>query len=135
MANSTGVRTFITPFGRYFFHRLPFRISSAPEIFQREMNNLLRDHEGTAVNMDGIIIYGEKPEVHDCRLRRVLKTLSDAGLKLNDGKCLLRQTQIKLLGYIIDARGGEYSTSTERDRSKEDFGNGSLSRSIPTWLG
>ena len=26
--------TFITPFGRYCFNRLPFGISSAPEIFQ-----------------------------------------------------------------------------------------------------
>uniref|UniRef100_A0A8C1MGR5 Gypsy retrotransposon integrase-like protein 1 n=1 Tax=Cyprinus carpio TaxID=7962 RepID=A0A8C1MGR5_CYPCA len=97
--------TFITPFGRYFFHRLPFGISSAPEIFQREMNNLLRDHEGTAAYMDDIIIYGETPEIHDCRLKRVLKTLSDAGLKLNDDKCLLRQKQIQFLGHIIDARG------------------------------
>lgn len=34
-----------------------------------------------------------------------MKTLSDAGLKLNDDKCLLRQTQIQFLGHIIDARG------------------------------
>jgi len=32
--------TFITPFGRYFFTHLQFGISSAPEIFQRIMNEI-----------------------------------------------------------------------------------------------
>lgn len=41
---SAKLTTFITPFGRFFFHRLPFGISSAPEIFQREMNKLLKGH-------------------------------------------------------------------------------------------
>jgi hypothetical protein len=30
---SAKLTTFITPFGRYYFNRLPFGISSAPEIF------------------------------------------------------------------------------------------------------
>ena len=30
----------ITPFGRFCFHRLPFGISSAPEIFQRMMSQM-----------------------------------------------------------------------------------------------
>ena len=33
--------TFITPYGRFCFNKLPFGISSAPEIFQRHMNNVL----------------------------------------------------------------------------------------------
>ena len=36
--NSQLMTTFITPFGRYAFRRLPFGISSAPEIFQRKMS-------------------------------------------------------------------------------------------------
>ena len=38
--------TFITPFGRYAFCRLPFGISSAPEIFQRKMSTLLEGLDG-----------------------------------------------------------------------------------------
>ena len=49
--------TFITPFGRYYFNRLPFGITSAPEIFQREMTELLKDHEGVAIYIDDILIY------------------------------------------------------------------------------
>ena len=36
--DSRELTTFITPFGRYVCKRLPFGISSAPEIFQREMH-------------------------------------------------------------------------------------------------
>ncbi|XP_049267060.1 uncharacterized protein LOC125756397 [Rhipicephalus sanguineus] len=36
--------TFITPFGRYCYSRLPFGITSAPEVFQRQMYRIL---EGT----------------------------------------------------------------------------------------
>ena len=97
--------TFLTPFGRYFFHRLPFGITSAPEIFQREMNNILKDHEGTAAFMDDIIIYGETTAVHDQRLKRVLATLKEAGLRLNEQKCKIRHTQIQFLGHIVDKHG------------------------------
>ena len=40
--NSQLMTTFITPFGRYAFRRLPFGISSAPEIFQRKCRHFLR---------------------------------------------------------------------------------------------
>ena len=33
--------TFITPFGRYFFNKLPFGISSASELFQRRISEIL----------------------------------------------------------------------------------------------
>jgi len=35
--------TFVTPFDRYRFNRLPFGISSAPEILQRTMSEILKD--------------------------------------------------------------------------------------------
>jgi len=38
---SRPLTTFITPFGRFCFNKLPFGISSAPEHFQRRMANIL----------------------------------------------------------------------------------------------
>ncbi len=81
--------TFITPFGRYFFRRLPFGITSAPGIFQREMSAILKDLEGVAVFMDDILVYGNTPEEHEHRLHRALEAVDRAGLKLNTEKCLL----------------------------------------------
>lgn len=66
--NSACLTTFITPLSRYCFKRLPFGITSAPEIFQRKMSELLHGHEGTVVYMDDILIFGETQESHDQRL-------------------------------------------------------------------
>ena len=38
--------TFITPFGRYCFNKLPFGIASAPEHFQKRMSRILEGLEG-----------------------------------------------------------------------------------------
>ena len=38
---SSKLTTFITPFGRYAFNRLPFGITSAPEHFQRKMSGTM----------------------------------------------------------------------------------------------
>ena len=38
--------TFLTPFGRYWFNKLPFGISSAPEVFQSRMNTVLNGLDG-----------------------------------------------------------------------------------------
>ena len=76
--------TFITPFGRYCFNRLPFGITSSPEIFQFKINELLEGLEGVVVYMDDIIVYGSNMKEHDKRLSKVLHVLKENGLKLND---------------------------------------------------
>ena len=75
--------TFITPFGRYCFHRLPFGITSAPEHFQRRMSDILTGLDGVVCMMDDILNHGCTPEEHDARLEKVLQRLQGAGLTLN----------------------------------------------------
>ena len=94
--------TFITPFGRFHFRRLPFGISSAPEHFQRRMTEALSGLPGTVCLMDDILVHGTTREEHDDRLRQVLQRLSDIGLTLNSEKCTFAQPSVK---YLIDGRG------------------------------
>lgn len=47
--------TFITPFGRYCYKRLPFGISSAPEHFQKRLTQMLTGLEGTVCHADDIL--------------------------------------------------------------------------------
>lgn len=102
---SSEMTTFITPFGRYQFLRLPFGISTAPEFFQREMLRILQGLQGTTCHMDDILIYGKDEAEHDRRLDAVLKTLTKAGVTLNPQKCQFRKTKIEFLGHILDADG------------------------------
>ena len=97
--------TFITPFGRYCFNRLPFGITSSPEIFQFKMNELLEGLEGVVVYMDDILVYGFNMKEHDERLSKVLHVLKENGLKLNDSKCHYRQSELKFLGQSISKDG------------------------------
>ena len=45
-ATSRHLTTFITPFGRYYFNKLPFGITSAPEYFQKKMSTILESLQG-----------------------------------------------------------------------------------------
>ncbi|KAE8285929.1 hypothetical protein D5F01_LYC15598 [Larimichthys crocea] len=60
---------------RYCFKRLPFEITSTPEIFQRKMQELLQDHEGTVIYMDDILMFGASMKEHDRNLRKVMDTI------------------------------------------------------------
>ncbi|XP_062849175.1 uncharacterized protein K02A2.6-like [Trichomycterus rosablanca] len=103
--NSARLTTFITPLGRYCFKRLPFGITSAPEIFQRKMSELLRGHDGTVVFMDDILVTGETQEIHDQRLKQVMETIKAAGLRLNKDKCRLSQPELNFLGQVVTKDG------------------------------
>lgn len=53
--SSRELTTFLTPFGRYCFNKLPFGISSAPEHFQKRMSRILAGLEGTLCLMDDVL--------------------------------------------------------------------------------
>ena len=97
--------TFITPFGRYCFNKLPFGISSAPELFQCRMNMILNGLQGILCHMDDVLIYAATKEEHNKRLQAVLERLTAAGATLNLKKCEFNKSRIKFLGHIIDKDG------------------------------
>ncbi|CAB4011562.1 Transposon Ty3-I Gag-Pol poly [Paramuricea clavata] len=96
--------TFITPFGRFCFNRLPFGICSAPEIFQRTMSGILKGLDGTICQMDDVLIGGKDQVQHDERVRAALRRVQDAGLTLNE-KCEFSKESIKFLAHVIDDLG------------------------------
>ena len=97
--------TFITPFGRYCFHRLQFGITSAPEHFQRRMSEILADLDGVVCMIDDVLVYGDTQEEHDRRLEKVLQRMKEVGLTLNRDKCHFSQNQVKFLGQILNKDG------------------------------
>ena len=97
--------TFITPFGRCHFKRLPFGITSAPEHFQRRMQAILHGLEGVVCLMDDVLVHGSTQAEHDQRLEAVLKKLLESGLTLNEDKCVFSQPRVKFLGQILTSSG------------------------------
>ena len=109
--DSAYLTTFITPFGRFCFKRLPFGISSGPEIFQREISKILDGLMGVVCMMDDIVVFGSTREEHDKRLCEVLTKLQVSGLTLNKEKCRFRESEIEFLGQIISSQGIKMDSS------------------------
>ena len=104
-ANSYELTTFITPFGRYCFKRIPFGITSAPEIFQRKMTELLSGLPGVEVIIDDILVHGSSVAEHDARLEAALRRIHDSGLRLNRDKCEFRKSEVSYFGQVINSNG------------------------------
>ena len=102
---SRPLTTFITPFGRYQFNKLPFGISCALELFQRRMNQIFEGLEGFVCLMDDVLVFGTDQEEHDRHLKAVLQRLERAGATLNRDKCEFSKDSIKFLGHVIDQEG------------------------------
>ena len=97
--------TFITPFGRFCFNRLPFRITSAPEHFQKRMSEFLASLEGVDCMVDDVLVHGRTQEEHDQRLYAAMERIAQARVSLNTEKCDFSQSSVKCLGHIIDGTG------------------------------
>lgn len=96
--------TFITPFGRYRYKRLPFGISSGPEIFHREMTHILSGIPGVICDIDDVLVSGGNQQEPDQRLKMVLKRMEAAGITLN-AKCVFSARKIKFISHIISEDG------------------------------
>ena len=107
--SSRRLTTFNTPFGRFRWLRMPFGISSAPEEFQRRMNDTFGDVKGTAVIADDLLVYGEGDDMetatsdHDKNLRIVLERARERNLTLNKDKVRLRLIEVPYIGHLLTA--------------------------------
>lgn len=102
---SRSLTTFLTPWGRFRFLRLPFGISSAPEIFQRTMEKILQDLKGVICMMDDVLVFGNTPDEHWQRLKLVLERIESYGMTLKKEKCEFGVTEVKFLGHIVSPAG------------------------------
>ena len=91
--------------GVYRYTRLPFSVSSAPAIFQRTMETLLRDLPTVVVCIDDILVAGKSQEEHLANLAQVLQQLEDAGMRLKKEKCSFCLPEVEYLGHSNSAEG------------------------------
>ena len=102
---SSFLTTIATPFGRYRYLRLPFGISSAPEVFHRIIADYFSDIPGVYTYIDDLLVVGSTVEEHDSRLKQVLTRCRQINLGLNAEKCRFGRTEIPYLGHVLSAKG------------------------------
>ena len=108
---SSLLTTFNTSFCRYRWKRMPFGISSAPEVFQRRMHEVIEGLEGVEVVADDFVTVGfgdteeEAIANHDQNLKAFLQRCEERNLKLNYAKLKLRQQEVPFIGHVATAEG------------------------------
>ena len=101
---SSLLTTMNTPIGRYRWLKLPFGIKSAPELYQRAMNEMLEDIDHAYAIMDDILIAGRDIAHHDSVLEAVLHHARTYNLKLNFEKVRVRKQQVQYVGHISQTK-------------------------------
>lgn len=97
--------TFVTPFGRYRFLRLPYGLANAPEIYSRAFTDLFKGIKGIKIYMDDIIIYAKNENKHNEIFKTVLQRAKETGVRFNKSKCKFLLTEIKYVGHVITKDG------------------------------
>ena len=97
--------TFSTPIGRFRFKRLCFGLTSAPEIYQRVMSDILTEVDGVVNYIDDVLVFGATQAEHDKRLEQVLIKLKESGVRLNEAKCYFQQREVEFLGHVWNTTG------------------------------
>lgn len=82
-----------------------FGLTNAPAVFQRLVNDILRDfiNRFVFVYLDDILIYSQDPTKHQEQVRLVLQRLAENQLFVKAEKCQFHTTAIPFLGYIFEA--------------------------------
>ena len=102
---SRKLTTFNTPFGRYQFNRLPFGISSAPELFQSTMKEVISNLPGVETIMDDVLVWGETEAEHDRNLLGFLERAREVNLKLRKDKCQFKVKEVPYIGHLLTQQG------------------------------
>ena len=110
-SESSKLTSFITPYGKFRYLRLPMGISNAPEIFHQRLVDAMSDLDGVEVYIDDILIHAPTLTEHNNRLEQVMERCKQLGLTLNPEKVVLAKQSISYLGHELSAEGVSPSCS------------------------
>ena len=103
--SSQELTTINTEKGLFSYTRMPFGISAAPAIFQKNIETVLQGIPKTSVYIDDILVTGKNHAEHLKNLESVLSRLRGSGLRLKRNKCSFMKSSVTYLGHVIDSKG------------------------------
>ena len=103
--DSRKLATISTHKGLFCYNRLPFGVSSAPAIFQRTMEGILKGIPYVHAYIDDILVTGTSESEHLQILEQVLTRLEEVGMRLKESKCQFLLPSVEYLGYRISENG------------------------------
>lgn len=127
------ITTFSTHLGLRRYKRLFFGVTSAAEIFQNTIAELISDLDGVINASDDILVHGKTIEEHDSRFKKLEQRLRDNNLTVNESKRIFRQQKIKFYGVILSERGLELDP--EKTKIVREFQPPTTKAEVRSFLG
>ncbi|MEW8545684.1 MAG: RNase H-like domain-containing protein, partial [Candidatus Thiodiazotropha sp.] len=103
--SSRYITTFATNNSLYRYTRLFFGVNSAPETYQRIIQQVIQDIPGCKNIADDIIIYAANQQEHDKILKMLLARLREKNLTVNKNKCEFNKSELKFMGHTLSSKG------------------------------
>ena len=91
--------------GLFRYTRLPFGISSSPAIWQRFIEQVLAEVDGTCVIMDDLLVGGSNDEEHLRNLEAVFMQFKKFGLRVKVPKCVFMAPSVVYFGLRFSEYG------------------------------
>ena len=92
-------------FGAFEWHCLPMGLKNSPSIFQRAMQDMLRDLDFCHCYIDDVVVASATPEEHLHHLRILFERLRNSKVLAKGTKAKLFRTSCDFLGHVIGADG------------------------------
>ena len=96
---------FNSPFGKYEYVKVPFRLAQVPAYFQELVTGILKDFPFTIAYLDDIIVFSKTPQEHLSHICMVFEKLKSANLSIKKSKCSFFSKEIQYLGQILSTTG------------------------------
>ena len=103
--------TFITPFDRYKYLRVPYGISSISEHYNRHMSEAFIGISGFRRVVDDFVIYDSNITDHISHVQQFLQCCKENNIALNTDKCQFFQSQVTFAGFQLSASGYKIDSS------------------------
>jgi hypothetical protein len=124
---------FNTPWGRYMYKLLPMGIKSAPEIYQRAIEEMYQGLENFANIFDDILLYTGDLEQQCKVLRKALEIACENDLTFRLSKCMFAQAEVDYTGHVLTDEG--VAVSPEKVRAIVEMPEPKSKEEVRTLLG
>ena len=108
-----------TPFGSFEWVFMPMGLKNSPAVFQRNMQDALKDLPFVHVFVDDIIVASPSVEIHRHHLRLLMERLRERQLVVKGSKAQLYQEEVQFLGHTLSTSG--LAPQTEKVKAVLDW--------------
>jgi len=122
-----------TPFGMYEFLRMSLGLRNAAQTFQQFMDGALSGLDFCYTYIDDILVASSSPEEYYEQLKLLFERLQEYDIIINPAKCVLGQSEVEFLGYLISGEG--VRPLSERVRAISDYPRPTTAKGLQRYLG